>query len=81
MGVLGPRQGYLPFGAGPRNCIGTGFAILEVVLVLATMLRDYEVAPGGKFAPKVDAQPVITLRPSSIHLAIRKRNNHGSHDV
>jgi cytochrome P450 len=42
------RMAYLPFGTGPRICIGSNFALQELVLVLATVLQRYEIsAPAG----------------------------------
>jgi unspecific monooxygenase len=57
-----PRFAYLPFGAGPRVCIGAQFALAEATLVLATLARDFEVElePG----PPVLPAPVVTLQPS-----------------
>jgi cytochrome P450 len=56
-----PRLAYLPFGAGPRQCIGNQFAIVEATLILARIARRFRVrlAPGQKIVP----QPLITLRP------------------
>src|SRR6267143_196245 len=57
-----PQRGaYLPFGAGPRMCIGNAFASMEAELVLATIAQriGFELVPG---AP-VELQPSITLRP------------------
>lgn len=56
-----PKGAYYPFGAGPRQCIGSGFAMMEAELVLATLARRVrlELAPG---AP-VELDPSITLRP------------------
>ncbi|GGR65507.1 cytochrome P450 [Nocardioides luteus] len=42
------RTGYLPFGQGPRLCIGREFALGEMVLVLAELLREHRIdVPGG----------------------------------
>ena len=55
------RFAYLPFGAGPRVCIGMGFAMQEAVLLLATILRHYrlDLMPGHRVEPVQR----ITLRP------------------
>ena len=39
---------YLPFGAGPRNCIGSRFALLEGKLLLYYVLKNFEVVTTGK---------------------------------
>ncbi len=60
-----PRGSYLPFGVGPRLCIGRDFAVVEAVLVLATVLRGHRVTlprDGGQAQrPRVEAS--VTLRP------------------
>jgi cytochrome P450 len=56
------RYAYLPFGDGPRICIGASFALQEAVIVLATMLSKFKFTPvKGK-----DPEPVmiLTLRPN-----------------
>lgn len=56
------RSAFIPFGAGPRQCIGRDFAYLEAVLVLATMARRFRFGyPVGSGLPK--ANPSVTLRP------------------
>jgi len=47
------RYAYIPFGAGPRVCIGQSFAIQEALIVLAHLLRTlrFDLAPGHVVAP------------------------------
>jgi cytochrome P450 len=56
-----PRFTYIPFGAGPRICIGAAFAMAEAILILATIAQRYRlrVKPGHPIEP----QGLITLRP------------------
>lgn len=56
-----PRFAYLPFGAGPRICIGAAFAMAEAMLILATIAQRYRLRlkPGHPVEP----QGLITLRP------------------
>ncbi|KAK4875635.1 hypothetical protein RN001_012057 [Aquatica leii] len=39
---------YMPFGAGPRNCIGSRFALLEIKLMLVELLQNFEIVPNEK---------------------------------
>ena len=66
------RYAYLPFGAGPRICIGAAFSIQEAVIVLATLMRRFEVLP----VPGHTVEPIqrITLRPNNgMPLILQKR--------
>ncbi|NML15533.1 cytochrome P450 [Azohydromonas sp. G-1-1-14] len=68
-----PRGAYLPFGVGPRVCIGQHFAMLEMTLVAAMLLQRYELALPLGTPP---AEPVlrVALRPKGgLQLWLRRR--------
>jgi cytochrome P450 len=56
-----PKFVYIPFGAGPRQCIGNQFALIETQLTVATLAQSYRL----RLQPRhpVDPWPLITLRP------------------
>jgi cytochrome P450 len=68
-----PRHAYIPFGAGPRICIGNHFAMMEGHLLLATLAQrvTFELVPGQQIA----MDPKITLRPKGdIQMVVRRRD-------
>lgn len=58
-----PSFSYFPFGGGPRLCIGQQFAYMEMQLVLAELIRNFEIEWLTK--EKIDILPLVTLRPKS----------------
>jgi cytochrome P450 len=67
-----PRCAYFPFGDGPRICIGNHFAMMEAVLVLATVAQRFrlELAPGFK----LKLLPSVTLRPKTgVKMVVHER--------
>ena len=52
---------YLPFGGGPRGCIGGNYAMLQILMILSDLLRkyDFELSPGQT----IEARPMVILRP------------------
>jgi cytochrome P450 len=67
-----PKLAYMPFGAGPRVCIGNHFALMEAQLVLARMLWRFRFDAG----PSVEMDPGATLRPAtSMPLRVHARSH------
>ena len=56
-----PRFAYLPFGAGPRICVGAQFAMAEATLVLAALVQSFHIALVDN--QEVMPKPVITTQP------------------
>jgi cytochrome P450 len=68
------RYQYLPFGAGPRVCVGANFAMMQAQIILATLLARFELTPAGP-AP----MPVMhmTVRPDpGVLLFARPADDH-----
>ncbi len=66
------RFAYLPFGLGPRTCIGATFAITEACIVVAVIARSFAI----EMAPGHDPWPVqkVTLRPEGgLPMILRQR--------
>jgi len=53
---------FLPFGAGPRGCIGGNYAMLQILMILSDLLRkyDFQLTPGQT----IEARPMVILRPN-----------------
>jgi cytochrome P450 len=67
-----PRFAYIPFGGGPRGCIGNQFAMVEAQLIVAAIAQRYrlELVPDQDIRP----EPLITLRPApGIRAFLKKR--------
>jgi cytochrome P450 len=67
------RFAYLPFGVGPRTCIGASFAVQQATLVIATLTRNFDLAlePGHAVWPLQR----MTLRPANgLPMLVRTRN-------
>lgn len=59
--TLIPRTQFMPFGAGPRICIGSAFAMVEGITLLATLVRSTRFDWDGRHKPEPISR--ITLRP------------------
>jgi cytochrome P450 len=70
------RFAYLPFGVGPRKCIGSTFALQEATLVLAMIAKyfSFELKPGHAVWPTLR----VTLRPANgLPMMVRRRSSNG----
>ena len=74
------RFAYLPFGAGPRKCIGSTFALQEATLVLASIVKRFrfQLKPGHTVWPMLR----VTLRPANgLPMIITERSAHRTDDA
>lgn len=63
-------QYFYPFGAGPRMCIGMGFAMYEMGLVLSYLVAKYHIKSSS---PTVQFNPLITLKPVGAEVTFSAR--------
>jgi cytochrome P450 len=68
------RFAYMPFGGGPRGCIGMGFAMTEATIILSMIAREFTLAL--KQGHPVEPLARITLRPRyGLRMVLRKRSS------
>jgi cytochrome P450 len=79
--VTRPRYAYIPFGAGPRFCVGNHLGLLEATLVLVTLVRELRLTsePGRDVVP----EPMLSLRvrgglPMTVHPAPEAEEHRGT---
>ncbi len=67
-----PRFAFLPFGGGPRICIGNQFVMMEATLILAAVMQRFRLIPVEERMP--EPEPLITLRPrGAVHMSLAAR--------
>lgn len=69
-----PKFAYFPFGGGPRGCIGASFAMMEIILCLATIGQKFrlELVPGQR----IEIYPAMSLRPKDgVKVVVRGHNS------
>lgn len=63
---------YIPFGAGPRFCIGNNFAMFEMLILIVQFVHNFKLEPGS---PRhIGFNPLLTLRPNQeVKVILKKR--------
>lgn len=67
----GRREHYFPFGAGPRKCIGSNFAMYEMIITIAELVSKYKLSTSKK---QIEILPLITLKPKNAILEFTLRS-------
>ncbi|ELY50078.1 cytochrome P450 [Natronorubrum bangense] len=65
-----PEYAYFPFGGGSRHCIGMRFAMAELQLSLATMVRRVDLE---RVTESIDPTPRVSLDPGPVEMRVRRR--------
>ncbi|GAB1856253.1 cytochrome P450 [Flavobacteriaceae bacterium MHTCC 0001] len=63
---------YMPFGAGPRLCIGNNFAMYEMILAIKAIIDKFQIETD---ATEIKVNPLITLKPVKVSIAFKTRNS------
>lgn len=66
-----PPRVYKPFGTGARACIGRQFALHEIMLTLAAILRSFDFEPEPGY--RLEVSEALTLKPVGLRLEMRRR--------
>ena len=56
---------YFPFGAGPRMCIGNNFAMCEMIMTVAEIIKKYVLVTD---IDDVEVNPLLSLKPQEVVL-------------
>lgn len=61
---------YYPFGAGPRMCVGNNFAMYEMIITIAQIIKKFQISTNLK---AVEVNPLISLKPMAVPVCFELR--------
>lgn len=61
---------YYPFGAGPRMCVGNNFAMYEMIITIAQIIKQFQISTNLK---AVEVNPLISLKPKTVPVCFEPR--------
>lgn len=67
---------FMPFGVGPRNCLGKRFALMEVKICLTRILREYSIRLSDRTESNFELKDtLVILQPKAVYVKIEKRSH------
>ena len=64
---------FIPFGLGPRVCVGMRFALMELKMCLAQIIREYTILPGEKMKEGYQVNENLVIYPKGVFIKLEKR--------
>jgi cytochrome P450 len=64
---------YMPFGAGPRICLGMRFAFMELKMCLSQLLRYYTILPGEDIEKGFKHLETFLIQPDAVYIKLKRR--------
>ena len=68
----------MPFGCGPRHCIGMRFALMELKICLILLLNQYRIYPGEQLENGFQRKERLVIQPEAIFVKVQPRTSRNS---